>query len=388
MKSIFLDNNSTTMIDDEVIEAMFECQKQKFANPASQHDFGRVARRELENARDSISTFLGLEPKDQCLLTSGGTEANNLAILGRFPKKLRHQGFNLVASAIEHPSILAAIEVLKSDGIEVRLVKPKSNGSVTAVDFQNQIDDRTGLVCCMSGNNETGVVQPVGEISEFCATKNIPFHVDAVQSIGKLKFDFRKAKFSTATIAPHKFHGPTGIGALLIRDPENRIMPMLAPQIYGGFQQAGIRPGTESIPLAVGFAKALEIALRNLDSSSKKVQELRDHFESSILTNIADTSINGDRLNRLPHTTNISFLGIERQQFVLAADMQKMALSTGSACSSGSSQPSHVLTAMECEKQVVESAIRFGFSFQTTREEIEESVRRISLICNNLRRSK
>lgn len=376
------------MIDDEVIDAMLECQKQKFANPASQHDFGRVARRELENARDSISTLLALGPKDQCLLTSGGTEANNLAIFGRFPQKLRHQGFNLVASAIEHPSILAAIEVLKSDGVEVRLVSPKSNGAVTTADFQNQIDDRTGLVCCMSGNNETGVLQPVDEIADFCATKNIPFHVDAVQSIGKLKFNFQQSKFSTATIAPHKFHGPTGIGALLIRDPESRIMPMLAPQIYGGFQQAGIRPGTESIPLAVGFAKSLEIAAKKIDSKSTKIRELRDQFESSILDEISDTSINGDRTNRLPHTTNISFLGVERQQFVLAADMQKIAISTGSACSSGSSQPSHVLTAMGCEKEIVESAIRFGFSFQSTVEEIEESVRRISLICNNLRRSK
>ncbi len=388
MKSIFLDNNSTTMVDDEVIEAMLECQKKKFANPASQHEYGRVARRELENARDSVSECLGLGPKDLCLFTSGGSEANNLAVFGRFPRKLRHQGFNLVVSAIEHPSILAAVDALNSDGIDVRRVYPKSNGSIAPTDVLREIDEQTRLVCCMSGNNETGVIQPVGEIASICAEKNIPFHVDTVQSIGKLEFDFVSSNFLTATVAPHKFHGPTGIGALLIRDPESRKFPTLEPQIFGGFQQGGYRPGTESIPLAVGFAKSLELAVNNLDEKSSRVGQLRDQFETAILEGIPGTFVNGDRINRLPHTTNISFLGIERQQFVLAADMQKLAVSTGSACSSGSSQPSHVLEAMGSEKPFVESAIRFGFSFQLTVHEIEESVRRISLICNNLRRSK
>lgn len=388
MKSIFLDNNSTTLLDDEVIEAMLECQKKKFANPASQHEYGRVARRELENARDSVSERLGLGPNDLCLFTSGGTEANNLAVFGRFPQKVRHQGFNLVSSAIEHPSILAALDVLKSDGVEIRLVNPKPDGSVATADFQRQIDEQTRLVCCMSGNNETGVIQPVGEIASICSEKNIPFHVDAVQSIGKLEFDFFPSNFSTVTVAPHKFHGPTGIGALIVRDPESNLVPTLVPQIFGGFQQAGYRPGTESIPLAVGFAKSIEIAVNERAERSSRVRQLRDRFETAILEEIPDTSVNGDRINRLPHTTNISFLGIERQQFVLAADMQKLAVSTGSACSSGSSQPSHVLAAMGCEKPFVESAIRFGFSFQSTIQEIEESVRRISLICNNLRRSK
>jgi len=388
MKSIFLDNNSTTLLDDEVIEAMLECQKKKFANPASQHEYGRVARRELENARDSVSERLGLGPNDLCLFTSGGTEANNLAVFGRFPQKVRHQGFNLVSSAIEHPSILAALDVLKSDGVEIRLVNPKPDGSVATADFQRQIDEQTRLVCCMSGNNETGVIQPVGEIASICSEKSIPFHVDAVQSIGKLEFDFFPSNFSTVTVAPHKFHGPTGIGALIVRDPESNLVPTLVPQIFGGFQQAGYRPGTESIPLAVGFAKSIEIAVNERAERSSRVRQLRDRFETAILEEIPDTSVNGDRINRLPHTTNISFLGIERQQFVLAADMQKLAVSTGSACSSGSSQPSHVLAAMGCEKPFVESAIRFGFSFQSTIQEIEESVRRISLICNNLRRSK
>ncbi len=388
MKSIFLDNNSTTLLDDEVIEAMLECQKKKFANPASQHEYGRVARRALENARDSVSERLGLGPNDLCLFTSGGTEANNLAVFGRFPQKVRHQGFNLVSSAIEHPSILAALDVLKSDGVEIRLVNPKPDGSIATADFQRQIDEQTRLVCCMSGNNETGVIQPVGEIASICSEKSIPFHVDAVQSIGKLEFDFFPSNFSTVTVAPHKFHGPTGIGALLVRDPESNLVPTLVPQIFGGFQQAGYRPGTESIPLAVGFAKSIEIAVNERAERSSRVRQLRDRFETAILEEIPDTSVNGDRINRLPHTTNISFLGIERQQFVLAADMQKLAVSTGSACSSGSSQPSHVLAAMGCEKPFVESAIRFGFSFQSTIQEIEESVRRISLICNNLRRSK
>lgn len=388
MKSIFLDNNSTTLLDDEVIEAMLECQKKKFANPASQHEYGRVARRALENARDSVSERLGLGSNDLCLFTSGGTEANNLAVFGRFPQKVRHQGFNLVSSAIEHPSILAALDVLKSDGVEIRLVNPKPDGSIATADFQRQIDEQTRLVCCMSGNNETGVIQPVGEIASICSEKSIPFHVDAVQSIGKLEFDFFPSNFSTVTVAPHKFHGPTGIGALLVRDPESNLVPTLVPQIFGGFQQAGYRPGTESIPLAVGFAKSIEIAVNERAERSSRVQQLRDRFETAILEEIPDTSVNGDRINRLPHTTNISFLGIERQQFVLAADMQKLAVSTGSACSSGSSQPSHVLAAMGCEKPFVESAIRFGFSFQSTIQEIEESVRRISLICNNLRRSK
>lgn len=354
---------------------MSEILLQQFANPASQHDDGRVARQQLETWRDQIASQLGLTQQDDFLFTSGGTESNNLAILGHFPPNQNYQGLNVVSSAIEHPSVISALEWLKSLKVEIRWVDAGPDGDVPADEFAKAIDSSTRLVCCMLANNETGVIQPVEEIASICQERQVPFHVDAVQAIGKLKFDFSRIGCSTATISAHKFHGPTGIGGLLVHSNLR-----LSPMLHGGFQQSGIRPGTESLPLAAGLAKALEIALAEEEQNKEFLAQVRDHFEKLVLQTLAGAVVNGAAARRLPHTSNISFRGLDRQQLIMATDLAGLACSTGSACSSGSSQPSHVLTSMSCEKALIDSAVRFGFSSQNTLTEVERAVEIISRI--------
>jgi cysteine desulfurase len=383
MDSIFLDNNSTTMLDDGVIRSMEECQKGRFANPASQHEFGRSARRALERARDSLATHLNLRVDDQCLFTSGGTEANNLGLFGFFPPESRNAGFNLVSTSIEHPSLLAAYDWLSLQGVEIRLIDPDNLGRVDAESLLELADSQTRWVGCMAGNNETGVLQPIERIAAGCERLNLPFHVDAVQAVGKILFDFSLPGISSAAISAHKIHGPVGIGALLVK----KDIPV-SPMLFGGFQQGGIRPGTENLVLATGFATAIENAIGQLEDHQLHLSTLRDDLEHRLLNAIPEVVVNGSTQFRLPHTTNLSFLGIDRQQFILAADTQKIAVSTGSACSSGSSQASHVLTAMNCPKENIDSAIRFGLSIQNKTEEIQQASARIAQICANLRSGK
>lgn len=375
MDRIYLDNQSTTFLADDVIAAMTEAMRQGYANPASQHEFGRRARKKMEACRESISVALGLGRNDRCLFTSGGTEANNLAVLGHFPDASFPTGSNLVCSAIEHPSVLAVLDHLRTRGVEIRLVAPEQTGRVAAADFASRIDERTRLVACMWVNNETGVVQPIEDIADICRYRGIPFHVDAVQGIGKLPFAFETLGCSSATVSAHKIHGPTGIGGLLVAAGSQ-----LVPRNYGGFQQEGIRPGTESIPLAVGFARAIESAVSNLPANAVHLRTLRDRFESLLRERIPGISVNGGEAPRAPHATNLSFPGIDRQQFVLAADVSGLACSTGSACSSGSSQPSPVLSAMGCDKAAIDGAIRFGFSIRNGPADVDAAVDRIERI--------
>src|SRR5688572_15998984 len=387
-EQIYLDHNSTTPIDPRVVETMTRAWSDCGANPASQHALGRKARRMLEGAREGISELLGAKTggmdADQLIFTSGGTEANNLALLGLtlLPSAalLPPVSRRVVTSTIEHPSILSAADQLRHRKYDVQLAPVSEEGSITSNSILNLFNDRTLRVSVMLANNETGVIQPVAEIAALCRERGVPLHTDAVQAVGKIPVSFRDLGVDCLTVAPHKFHGPLGIGALLLRHGVK-----LKPQLFGGFQQAALRPGTENLALAVGFHAALKLAIDELPVRCLHMQSLRDQLEASLRAELPDMVIVGEHTPRLPNTSCIAFPGLDRQALVMALDLAGVACSTGSACASGSSEPSPTLVAMGLPKDVIEGAIRFSLSTFTTAAEMAEASRRIIKAVKHLR---
>jgi cysteine desulfurase len=379
MNSIYLDNNATTLIHPEVAEAMADCDLAGYMNPASQHGPGRRARRVLEEARERIAELLGANVSrtdaDRLVFTSGGTEANNLAIRGLAGR----ESSRVILSAIEHPSVVGAGEHLQLRGFDVQRLQVSRDGVVDVDHLRQLIDRRTRLVSVMLANNETGVLQPVAEIAAVCSEFGVRLHTDAVQVAGKLPVDFQSLGVAAMTISAHKFHGPRGIGALIVGPG----VP-LEGILFGGFQQWGLRPGTESVTLAVGMCTALEIWHREADKRAARMSALRDQFER-VLQTATGIAVNGAAAPRLPHTSNISFPGQDRQALLMALDLAGVACSTGSACASGSSEPSPVLLAMQCPRAIVESSLRFSLSAQTTSAEIELACSRILHVLQQLR---
>jgi cysteine desulfurase len=392
---IYLDHNACTPLLPEVAEAMRACWAEPCLNPASQHSFGRRARRILEDARERIAELLGAETSgthaDRVIFTSGGTEANNLAIRGllrawsralsrsdcRTPAALPH----LIISPLEHPSITSVADDLARQGWHVDRLGVSGDGVIQAADVPALIRPETRLVAAMLGQNETGVLQPVAELARICSDCGIPLHTDAAQVAGKLPANFRALGVATMAVAAHKFHGPVGVGALVVRRNIE-----LAPQLFGGFQQAGLRPGTEPVALAVGMCRALELWHAEQNERTERMRALRDRFEQIILAGWPAAEIIGAAAERLPHTSNVGFVGLDRQALFMALDLAGVACSAGSACASGSSEPSPAHIAMGLEPTVISSALRFSFGITTTDEEVDESARRILHCCNDLRR--
>jgi cysteine desulfurase len=379
---IYLDHNATTTLEPHVIEAMLDCYRSGYANPASQHRQGQKARRTLDDARDCIASLLGarlgVADADRVIITSGGTEANNLAIRGLASDKTG----NIVISSLEHPCVTAAAEhVAKQRNVELRRLPASHDGLCRTEMISAMIDDKTFLASVMLANHETGVVQPVDRVVEACREHKTIVHTDAAQAVGKLPVDFQKLEVDALTISAHKFGGPIGVGALILRHGVS-----VKPVLFGGFQQLGLRPGTESVALAVGMKVALEHAIKELDSRRAKYFEVRDEFERQLLTHIPNLLIHGASADRLPQTSCISFLGVDRQALMMALDMADVACSTGSACASGSSEPSPVLEAMGCSEEGKNSAIRFSFGTQNTLPEAIQAANRITNVVNNLRR--
>jgi cysteine desulfurase len=383
---IYLDHNATTPVRPEVVEAMRECYAAPYLNPASQHEFGRRARRVLEAAREKVGELVGAnmpgQVADRVVFTSGGTEANNLALLGlagegRFsgPGNSNH----LIISAIEHPSITAVADHLTAHGFVVERLGVDRRGVIRAADLPALLQPETRLVAAMLANNETGVIQPVAELAAICAERRVPLHTDAAQAVGKLPVNFRELGTATMSFAAHKFHGPLGIGALVVRHDVE-----LAPQLFGGFQQAGVRPGTESVALAVGMLRALELWQVERDERVARLTNLRNGFERAIRALWPPAVVIGAETERLPNTSNIAFVGLDRQALFIALDQAGVASSTGSACASGSSEPSPTHLAMGLESAVLGSALRFSFGAGTTAAEVDEAARRILKICNDL----
>jgi cysteine desulfurase len=386
---LYLDNNATTRTAPEVVDAMAAALRQRYANPASQHQAGRRARRVIEQARERVGELLGANMAgrhpDRVIFTSGGTEANWLALRGLALARPRSEGRipHVVVSAVEHPSLLAAGESLARDGWRVTHAGVDREGVVGVDQLVASLNADTQLVSVMLGNNETGVIQPVAEIARVCRERGIAIHTDAVQAVGKIDVSFSQLGVDALTFAPHKFHGPVGIGALVVRGD----VP-LAPQLGGGFQQQGFRAGTESVPLVEGLRVALELWASERDTRTRRLAELRDTFERQILADLPYAEVVGAGAERLPHTSNIALRGLDRRALVMAFDQAGIACSTGSACASGSSEPSPVLVAMGCDPEVIAGSIRLSWGADSKIEEVAEAARRISNICNQLRRAK
>ncbi|MDB4370493.1 cysteine desulfurase [Mariniblastus sp.] len=386
-KFIYLDHNSTAPMLPEVANKMTECFAAGFVNPASQHRPGQLARKHLEDARRKIADYLGAKTSgmdtDQLIFTSGGTESNNLAILGLVntpdsdpgnkPSLFTPQ--HILISSIEHPSVIGAAEQLVRLGHSVDKIPVDSNGVCRVDRLDSMINDDTKLISLMLANNETGVVQPVNEVAQLCRDRDILFHTDAVQAVGKVPVHFRELSVDALSFTGHKFGGPRGIGGLILR---HGLTP--APLQFGGFQQMALRPGTEDVALVAGMETALEIFHKNETDYYSDVLVLRNHLEQALLSRFPGLVINGADATRLPHVSNLSFSEVDRQSFLMAADMKGLAISTGSACASGSSELSPVLLAMGLEKSIIENSVRISLGVSNTRDEIEDTVEIISQI--------
>ncbi len=453
MPTIYLDHNATTPIHPEVVDAMTRCYAEVYANPASAHRPGQQARCMVENAREKIAAILDVDlsppRRDRVIFTSGGTEANNLALLGiarasvsaspsenqsdvdanrpginlnepgvganrlgvnakglgvnvkgpgvgakkSSPRPLAGEGLvvragdiatdslppQIIISSAEHQSVIEPAEHLLEQGWRLDTIGLTSQGVVRLDQFEQLLSDQTKLVSIQLGNHETGVLQPLAEVAALCRKAGVPLHTDAVQVVGKIPVSFRALDVSAMSIAAHKFRGPLGIGALILRDG----VP-LVPLMFGGHQQEGLRPGTESAALAVGMATALELWHREQEEYARRLAALRDRFEAHLRSELPNIVVHGAEAARLPQTSNIAFPGLDGQILLMALDLAGVACSVGSACSSGSTELSPTLRAMNLSNDLVASSLRFSLGATTTEPDVDEAVQRIHHVCREI----
>ncbi|MEM9353675.1 MAG: cysteine desulfurase family protein [Planctomycetota bacterium] len=380
--AIYLDYAATTPMLPEAAEAAREASLRYPANPESQHAAGREARRALEEARDRIAELLGAStsgPKpDQVVFTSGGTESNNLAVLG-LTDPAAGAG-HVVTTAIEHPAVGEPIDRLAQHGGGVDRVAPGLDGCVAADAVTGRLRPETQLASVMLVNNETGSIQPVPEIAAACRAQGVLMHTDASQAVGKIPVRFSDLGLDALSCAAHKFHGPKGVGLLLLR---HGLSPR--PTLLGGHQQAGVRPGTENVALAVGMRVALEAWHSEQDRITARITRLRERFEAAIAAEDEGVCFLGDPARRCPHIASVAFPGLDRQALAMALDAAGVACSTGSACASGSSEPSPVLAAMGLPEELLRGAVRFSFGRYTTESDIDRAAVQIVSISRRLR---
>lgn len=368
-RRIYLDNSSTTRVDPAVVEAMLPFLTEDFGNASSIHYFGQRARAAVDKARHQVADLINSRP-NEVIFTSGGTESNNLAVRGLVEANATH-GRHIITSAIEHSAVKSVCEDLEKQGFRVTYLPVYENGIVRVEDVVNYICDETVLISIMTANNEIGTLQPVEEIGRHVRElrqngKKIWFHTDAVQAAGKISVDVEAIGCDLLSLSGHKIHAPKGVGALFVRRGTR-----LHPQNIGGRQERGIRGGTESVPNIVALGKAVEIAKENLADDSARLLTLRSKLENEIGEKISDLVFNGERESRLPNIANISFLGVEGEGLLINLDMQGIAVSTGSACSSGSLEPSPVIRALGHGDDVARNAVRFSFGKDNTVEDID-----------------
>jgi cysteine desulfurase len=376
MNLIYFDNNATTPLLPAAWEAMRGGFLDSFGNPGSAHRAGQRARQVLEDSRERIASLLGADA-DEVVFTSGATEANNLALTGLAGEPPGH----LIGSAIEHPSAGEPLRQLAQAGFALDCLPVTSAGIVRANDLAALLRPETRLIAVMLVNHETGTIQPIVELTHIAS--GTAFHCDAVQAAGKLTIDFHALGATTLSLSAHKFHGPRGVGALLVRR-DVRLRPLL----HGGHQQQGRRPGTEPVALAAGMAVALECACREMTQRTAHVRNLRQSFLQHLRAEADPVVLNGPADGEgVPHTINVSFPGIKADALLMALDLAGVAASTGSACSSGSLLPSAVLQAMHVGDAVLRSAMRFSLSFMNTSAEVDEGARRICQVVQRLRRT-
>ncbi|MBR2349653.1 MAG: cysteine desulfurase NifS [Clostridia bacterium] len=362
---VYLDNSATTALDKEVLNAMLPYFTETFGNPSSLHAYGRNALKAVDEARDSIAKSIGAK-SNEIYFTSGGSESDNWAlkgVIGATKAKCKH----IITSQIEHPAIMDTLDYLKAkEGVEVTYLPVDKDGRVSVQDLKEAVTDDTVLVSVMFANNEMGAVQPIAEIGAFCKEEGIIFHTDAVQAMDSQAIDVNALNIDLLSMSAHKFHGPKGIGALYIRSGVK-----LDRLISGGHQERRMRAGTTDTPLIVGMAKALEIAVRDREENNKRISALRDSFVKKVLAEIPFTYLNGGMDHRLPNNANISFEYVEGESILITLDLAGIAVSSGSACSSGSLEPSHVILALGVKEELAHSSIRFSLGKDTTQEEMD-----------------
>ena len=375
MRRVYLDNNATTPLLPEVFEAMRPYFFEKFGNASSIHQQGQQARGAVERAREQVADLLNCRPAE-IVFTSGGTEGDNLALLG-----MMKPGDHIITSAIEHHAVLNACKRLEEMGCTVTYLPVDGRALIDPDDVSRELRPETKLISIIMANNETGVLQPVGEIGKIAAEADVYFHTDAVQAAGKIPLDVKQIGCDLLTIASHKIHGPQGAGALFVRKGT-----LLQPLFYGGRHERSRRAGTENLAGIVGLGRAAEMAREGFgDGSVERMAGLRDRLEHTIVENVDQVGVNSVEAPRVPNTTNIYFDCIEGEAMVIALDLKGLSVSTGAACSSGAIEPSHVLTAMGLSSDRARASIRFSLGKQNTAEDVEFALGLVPEVVGRLR---
>ena len=375
---IYLDHNATTPVDPRVADAMNDAVRGCFGNASSVHAFGQAAKAALDDARSAVAALLGARPND-VIFTGSGTEADNIAIRGVAEAALPAGRRHLIASAIEHEAVLNTLKALSRNGWTSTLLPVGSGGGVEPADLEAVITDETALVSIMHANNEIGTLQPVARLAEIAHRHGALFHTDAVQTAGKLALDVAPLGVDLLSLSAHKFNGPKGVGALWVR----RGMRLVAPTT-GGRQERNRRAGTENVPAIVGLGVAAGLAGGKLAAEAVRLADLRDRLEAGLLDRVPDSTVNG-RGERVPNTTNLSFHGVEAEALLIALDLEGIAVSTGSACSSGTLEPSHVLRAMGLTPRRAQSSIRFSLGLGNTDADVDRVVEVVPRLVARLR---
>ncbi len=377
-KKIYLDNASTTYVSSEVLNEMMPCFNTIYGNSNSLHSFGRDAQAMVDRARDKISKAINSK-SDEIYFTSGGTEANNWAIKG-LAMANKSKGKHIIVSKIEHDSVLESCKQLEKEGFEVTYLNCNSEGLVSVAELLHYIRNDTILVSIMTVNNEVGTIQSIKSLASVAHDKGAIFHTDAVQAIGHVKIDVKDMGIDAMTMSAHKIHGPKGVGALYVKNGL-----LINNLIQGGTQEKGKRGGTVNVPNVVGFGKAVEIATRDLIPNNQKLKTIRDYFVRNINEKIPYIHINGHQYQKVNNILNVSFEMVEGESVVMMLDLNGVAVSTGSACATGSLKTSHVLKAMNLGEEYEKSAIRFSFSKSTTKEDVDYVVETLVKVIEKLR---
>lgn len=377
MNTVYFDNNATTRVDPAVLAAMLPYFGELYGNPSSMHTFGGQVGRAVREAREQVARLIGATP-EEIVFTSCGTEGDNTAIraaLAAQPDK-KH----IITTRVEHPAVLSLSQHLEKNGYELTLLGVDDKGRMDLDELREAIRKDTAIVSIMFANNETGTIFPVAEAAAICKERGVPFHTDAVQAVGKLAIDVRELPVDYLVLSGHKLHAPKGIGALYVRRGA-----AYRPFLRGGHQERGRRGGTENVPAIIGLGVACDLAAKNMAEENTRVRALRDRLEQGLLAAIPDAIVNGDAANRLPNTTNISFKYVEGEAILLLLDQLGVCASSGSACTSGSLEPSHVLRAMGVPFTYAHGSIRFSLSRFNTQEEVDHVVRELPRVIARLR---
>ncbi len=378
MSVIYLDNNATTRVDEAVLEEMLPYLSEYYGNPSSMHTFGGQLSRNIEQARENVAALLGAQPTE-IIFTSCGTEGDNAAI--RAALITQPDKKHIVTTAVEHPAVYTLCKRLEKEGYRVTYLPVNGKGLIDLKELKASLTDDTALVSVMCANNETGTIFPIERIGQIVKERGILFHVDAVQAVGKVPLNMSESTVDFLVLSGHKLHAPKGIGVLYVRKGV-RFRPLL----IGGHQERGRRGGTPNVPAIIGLGKAAELAIQHVSEEVTQVKELRDRLEQGLLSRISDCQLNGHPSMRLPNTTNIGFKYIEGEAILLSLDRFGICASSGSACTSGSLEPSHVLRAMGLPYTLLHGSIRFSLSRYTTSAEIDRVLEVMPPIVERLRR--